>query len=258
MTYHRLARWFACGLVTVPLFTLAGRVHAVDGVIEINQARADKGGITPGDAPGLPITISTGVSGTDPMSFRLTGPLATGSGDNVIEIQSPHVTVDLNGFAITCGTPPCGGNAIDSSSNNITVRNGTVRGFAIGVNLTGSGALVEDVRAIGNTTGLSVGDNCLVRNNVATANGSQGIVVQNGCTVSGNTSNDNGSDGICTHVGCNVIGNTVRGNTGAGLNLSGNTGYSQNVISTINQIGSTVLNGVPTGSNLCNGNTTCP
>ena len=256
MTCHRRTRALTRGLLTLLILAAAGRAHAVDGVIEINQARADKGGITPGDAPGLPITISTGVSATDPMSFRLTGPLATGSGGNVIEIQSPHVTVDLNGFAITCGTPPCGGNAIDSSSNNITVRNGTVRGFAIGVNLTGSGALVEDVRAIGNTTGLSVGDDCIVRNNIATASGAQGIIVQTACTVSGNTVNNNGSDGICTHAGCNVIGNTAAGNTGAGLFLSATAGYSQNVV--YNNAGGTVKSGVQTGGNLCNGSATCP
>jgi parallel beta-helix repeat protein len=256
MTCHRRTRAFARGLLTLLMLAAANQAHAVDGVIEINQARADKGGITPGDTPGLPITISTGTFATDPMSFRLTGPLSTSTSANVIEILSPHVNLDLNGFMITCDVPPCGGNGIDSDEDNITVKNGTVRGFAIGVNLTGSGALVENVRAISNTTGLSVGDNCIVHNNIATASGSQGIVVQNGCTVSGNTANNNHSDGICAHTGCNVIGNTVRGNTGAGLNLDTNTGYGQNVIAG-NGAG-TVASGVPTGGNLCNGSTTCP
>jgi parallel beta-helix repeat protein len=255
MTCHRRTRALARGLLTLLMLAAAGRAHAVDGVIEINQARADKGGITPGDTPGLPITISTGTSATDPMSFRLTGPLSTSTSGNVIEILSPHVTVDLNGFMITCDVP-YGGHGIDSDQDNITVKNGTVRGFGIGLNLTGSGGLVENVRAISNFTGISVGDNCLVRNNVATANGQNGIIAQNGCTVSGNTANNNGTDGICTHTGCNVIGNTVRGNTDAGLNLDTNTGYGQNVIA--GNGARTVASGVPTGGNLCNGSTTCP
>jgi hypothetical protein len=34
-------------------------VAAVDGVIEINQARVLAGGITPADTPGFPVTIGT-------------------------------------------------------------------------------------------------------------------------------------------------------------------------------------------------------
>jgi parallel beta-helix repeat protein len=256
MTCHRRTRAFARALLTLLMLAAASRAHAVDGVIEINQARADKGGVTPGDAPGLPITISTGTFSTDPMSFRLTGPLSTSTSGNVIEIQSPHVTVDLNGFMITCDVPPCAGNGINSGQDNITVRNGTLRGFANGVSLTGSGTLVENVRAINNTIGLNVGSDCIVRNNIVTASGAQGIIVQAGCTVSGNTVNNNGSDGICTHDGCNVIGNTVLNNTGRGLFLSSNNGYSQNVIT--GNTGGTVQNGVSTGLNLCNGVITCP
>jgi parallel beta-helix repeat protein len=256
MTCHRRTRAFARGLLTLLMLAAANQAHAVDGVIEINQARADKGGITPGDTPGLPITISTGTFATDPMSFRLTGPLSTSTTGNVIEILSPHVTVDLNGFMITCDVPPCGGEGIFSTQDNVTVRNGTVRGFAAGVVASGKGSVIENVRAISNTTGLVVGDDCTVRDNVVTASGSFGIVVQNGCTVSGNTISNSGNDGICTNSGCNLIGNTVSGNTGAGLNLTLTTGYSQNVIS--GNAGGTVISGVPTGGNLCDGKVTCP
>jgi len=255
MTYHRRA--LACGILAL-IVSQVRPAKAVDGVIEINQARADKGGITPGDAPGFPITISTGTFSADPMSFRLTGPLFTSTSGNVIEIFSPHVTIDLNGFMITCLLPSCAGTAIMSDSQaNITVMNGTVRGFNTGIDISGNGARVENVRAIGNTgAGVHLASVCSVRNCTAAANGADGINVSNGCTVSGNTANDNGADGINTGVGCNVYGNTVHGNTGRGLNLATQSAYSQNVIS--QNTGGTVLNGVSAGLNVCNGVATCP
>ena len=72
---------------------------AVDGVVEISQVRALAGGLTVGDAPGFPVTIS--VSG----SYRLTSNLdVTGqpSPENVIavDITVGSVSLDLNGFSI--------------------------------------------------------------------------------------------------------------------------------------------------------------
>ena len=256
MRTSRPARALACGLLALT-FTLGGRAHAVDGVIEINQARASKGGITPGDTPGFPITISTGTFSSEPMSFRLTGPLFSSTTDNIIEILSPHVTVDLNGFMITCLIPPCAGFGILSDQNNITIMNGTVRGFAEGVKISGNGAQVENLRVLDNTmAGVHLSNDCIVRNTLAAANGTEGIKVGLGCTVSGNTANSNTTSGICTGLGSNVFGNTVRGNTAYGLNLAPTVGYSQNVISA-NGLG-TVFSGVSAGLNLCNGSTTCP
>src|SRR6476646_7544452 len=117
MTYHRRA--LACGILAL-IVSQVRPAKAVDGVIEINQARADKGGITPGDAPGLPITISTGTFSTEPMTFRLTGPLVNSTTSDVIQILSPHVTVDLNGFMITCALGSCSGNGILSGEDDVT------------------------------------------------------------------------------------------------------------------------------------------
>jgi len=256
MRTSRPARALACGLLAL-LLTPAGRARAVDGVIEINQARATKGGITPGDMPGFPITISADTSSSGPTSFRLTGPLFNSTTDNVIEIISPHVTVDLNGFAITCLIAPCAGDGIHSDQINITVMNGTVRGFASGVNLSGNGARVENVRAVGNTNaGVHLGNDCIARNNLGAGNGNEGIRVGNACTVSNNVANSNMTSGICTGLASNVFGNTASGNAAYGLNLTTSTGYSQNVISG-NTLG-TVFSGVSAGLNVCNGNPTCP
>ena len=55
-------RMGAIALALASTLGLAGQAYAVDGVIEINQARALAGGVTPGDTAGFPVTIS--VSGS--------------------------------------------------------------------------------------------------------------------------------------------------------------------------------------------------
>src|SRR3954468_7937478 len=68
---------------------------AVDGIILIDQNKAMTGNVTPGDAPGFPVSI------TQPGSYRLTTNLIVADPNtNGIEISANHVTIDLNGFAI--------------------------------------------------------------------------------------------------------------------------------------------------------------
>ena len=90
-------------LRTVPvlLVLLLGSVtsiHAGEGRIEINQAKADAGGINGSlalDPPGLPVII------TQPGSYVLTGDLTTGSlSTSVLQVQVADVSIDLNRFAI--------------------------------------------------------------------------------------------------------------------------------------------------------------
>ena len=118
----------------------AGPLSAVDGVIEINQAKALAGGVTPGDAPGFPVIID------QPGSYRLTGNLTvSGVEDDVIDVRSPNVTIDLNGFAIvgplscvySAGTLNCTpdpstsafGDGIKARRGDLAVRNGVIRGM---------------------------------------------------------------------------------------------------------------------------------
>ena len=53
-----------------------------------------------------------------------------------------------------------------------------------------------------------------------------------------------------------VQGNTVYSNSGWGLFLGEDSGYTQNVISS--NMNGTVTGGVEMGTNACNGTTTCP
>ena len=120
----------------------------------------------------LPYTISTqGI-------YCLKGNLATNmTAVSAIEIAANNVVIDLNGFklgglAAGPGTSSTGISALQRT--NITIRNGTVRGFARGIWLvddlpytTSQGHLIENVRADMNTSvGIWVmGQGNMVRNN---------------------------------------------------------------------------------------------
>ena len=95
-----------CALVAIALGSLiaATPALAVDGQVAITQARAMAGGVTPGDAPGFPVSIN--LPGSYVLSSGLTVPDAN---TNAIVINADHVTVDLNGFAILGPTDCSGG-----------------------------------------------------------------------------------------------------------------------------------------------------
>ena len=76
--------------LTSGLVMLVGApARAVDGVIEINQARALAGGVTPGDAAGFPVTITA--SG----SYRLTGNLTVDENTTAISVTAAAKSVTI-------------------------------------------------------------------------------------------------------------------------------------------------------------------
>src|SRR5712692_4005736 len=89
------SRWLAPALVWAGLCGSLGNLYAVDGVVLIDQNRALAGGVTPGDAPGFPVTISV------PGSYRLSGNLTVPDANTTaIQVTADNVTLDLNGFSI--------------------------------------------------------------------------------------------------------------------------------------------------------------
>lgn len=220
-------------------FLIAVRAYGVGGVIEINQARALAGGVTPGDAPGFPVSI--GQSG----SYRLTSNLDLTSQPNVnaIAIFAPDVTIDLNGFAILGPTVCTGGPPITSCSPSTTgdgisdasttalntvVRNGTVQGMGEGIRLLDG--RVEDVRVIGNaSTGISLSNlggaviDCDLSSNLFDGLdvGLQVVGTTGPALVRGNTFRNNGSLGVGCFVSCNLSSNIARNNGASGFAASG-------------------------------------
>jgi len=103
----------------------------------IDQNRAVNGSVTPGDAPGFPITLS------QRGSYKLTGNLVVPAATGAILVTASDVSIDLNGFTIT-GANTCSGYGATVACTNtgsaagieaaagvtdVQVRNGTVEGF---------------------------------------------------------------------------------------------------------------------------------
>lgn len=228
---------------------------AVDGVVLIDQNKALAGNVTPGDAPGFPITLS------QPGSYRLAGNLTIGDPFvNVIEIRASNVTIDLNGFTIqgpnvcslavdgtvTCSLPGSGAGvrAIPTSpiaSSAVTVTNGTIRGMsgpAVDlVSAATTGSRIVGLAAVGNAYGIYASTLALVQNNVVHTNQGSGVRV-GGASV--------------------VLDNNISFNSGFGLlavTSTASIGYARNVI-TRNALGS-VNGGVAIGPNACDNNQLC-
>jgi hypothetical protein len=231
--------------------------YAVDGVVLINQNTSITG--LPGcPHSGFPIIICQ--SG----SYRLSGDLTITGVTDGVDINADNVTFDLNGFSIT-GPVTCDGGSIrrttscsgtggigviaggNLSANNITIRNGTVRGMRIGVATLSSGVLIEEIHAFKNSVqGINV-FHAVVRRNTSTNNGGSGIetqasvVVNNivslnqgfgvigdfGDTIIQNTVYGNGMDGI-NAISALVTDNSSTGNGGKNLNLSGSVSSNNN------------------------------
>ncbi len=129
--------------------------QASNGVFAINDICGGLG-CFPGDAIELPITI------TEPGSYQLTSNIVSNSTTvNVIEISADNVTIDLNGFSII-GPKTCtgSGSSLDCNNSgmtadgiantnafiyNTTVKNGTIEGFATGIDLGQTNAPNGDV-----------------------------------------------------------------------------------------------------------------
>ncbi len=108
--------------------------------------------------------------------YCLTGNLASDltSGD-MITVATNNVTIDMNGFklgGLAAGIGTFANGIFALNRRNITIRNGSIRGFLIGIHLDGgevnsSGHLLEDLRLDCNTSiGAQVeGTGNIIRNN---------------------------------------------------------------------------------------------
>lgn len=209
---HSIPRLGAIVLACVTCFTTSA--FAVDGVVLIDQARALAGNVTPGDAPGLPVTISV------PGSYRLSGNLNVPLESTGIEITADNVTLDLNGFLIAGSGNGAGVNDI-GERRGIAVRNGSVTNFTTGIDLGETdNAEITQVRATNcSFFGIVAGTGSNVTGNFASKN-VVGIRVEFASTVSGNTIVENGQLGMQLLAFSTVTGNTVVENGLVGMQVN--------------------------------------
>ncbi len=275
---------------------LAAEAHAVDGVIEINQAKAMAGGVTPGDAPGFPVNLSVGGS------YRLTSNLnVAAGGDGSAEdrygiVASPvsgleeEFDIDLNGFSligpVTCTfgvgpvcSPNSSGSGIGISGNGgFRVHDGAVIGFGGDCVWTDrlSGAQIRNLQVKWCQRGIYV-QFALVENVTADLNRFQGVNALFS-TLRGISSHGNGGDGIVIQGGslesCSASANTgdgvedfgssvirdcsLRFNKDFGLQCSSGEKCGYSGVTVSNNTDGTVSNGLELGGNVCDGDLTCP
>jgi hypothetical protein len=220
--------FLAACLLTAPML----HAHAVtvsNGIVIFNQTDALAGNVTPGDAPGFPVTISaTG-------AYRLSGNLAVAPNVNGIEVTAPEVTLDFFGFRMTGG----GGQAnrgVLGKNRALTVSNGTVRGFKLagieseseqltvndmrvsdngvyGIVAPSTGATIRNSEAFGNSAGISCGSNCLIDGNNIVRNTIQGIDISGANSmIIGNNISLNGT-GIFMAASASAGNNAIIGNS---------------------------------------------
>lgn len=267
------ARQIPVGLALVGTLALMPRAAmAVDGVIEINQARALAGGVTPTDDPGFPVTLDHGGS------YRLTGDLTFDGNGGAIDVtgNGPEVMLDLNGFSITqTGTICCMG--VYSTGRRLHVRNGSIVGFATAIYASGP-ADVESmyVSGLGSNgvgiygglysvvststaelfaNGIHVLAGSVVRGCTSDQNSSNGIVAEDGSTVVGNNVGANGGYGVQVTTGVTLLDNTIRYSGKVGIYFGGTAnGYGRNVLTSNNQGNAQVGGpggGFQLGTNVC-------
>ncbi len=186
----------------------------------------------------MPKTISS------PGSYYLVENITT-AGDG-ITITSDEVTIDLNGFSLVGGTGA--GISIPDPHKNITIKNGTVRGWASGgiAATTTTHSRFQDLVLSNNGTtlshaGLRAGNGCVVRNCTAIDNTGDGIRLSQAGTITGCVAMGNGAKGISLSSGT-VTSCSARNNVATGINASGAA-----VIDGCSAIGSTNGDGISAG-----------
>lgn len=169
---------------------------------------------------------------------NLPGSLGLNPNGGCLVIAASNVTLDLGGFSVIgtgAGSGMGHGIAMDGL-DNVTIRNGTVRGFpAHGVAelspSLGHGHRVGDLRVIDNEAdGISLlGSDHQVRNCLASDNTDGGVAVGSESLVTGNTASGNGGHGISAGVGSIVTGNTASGSGLIGIRVGMDSTVADNV-----------------------------
>ncbi len=161
----------------------------------------------------------SGLTISNPGFYFLGGNLTYSGTGAAITINADDVTIDLMGFSLTGpgGSGPPDGVYMFGRSN-VEVRNGTVRGFAIGVreadsNNNGNKHRIINVRAINNVTGIWLfGKNHLIKNCSASKNSSYALCIGGSGLVSDCEANNN-DIGIVMDGPGSILGNTALNNS---------------------------------------------
>jgi hypothetical protein len=209
----RKAMWIAMALAPACLY-------AVDGQILVNQA-------TVASAGGFPYKIMQGGS------YKLSGNLVVSSiNTNGIDIEADNVTLDLNGFTISCAAANCNqestGSGVYAPNNGITLENGAIAGFRYGADIAGTRDIVQGIKATGNAIGISALNSIVKQNNV-----------------------DSNGTGIQA-FDCLVLENVAIDN-GVGLDVEADSLYGSNIMNFNSQQQILSITAISQNNNVCSG-----
>jgi parallel beta-helix repeat protein len=173
-----------------------------------------------------------------------------------IQFSSGPATLDLKGFTIS-GSGTHHGVYANGAVANVTVRNGTIKGFSRSIGLTGAGTVIDGVNALtGSQNGISVGNNATVRNCQVTGHTGGGILAGKNATIVGNTLSGNSGNMITVSDGSIVKGNIVTNNSGvsvAAIRVSNNCKVVDNVVANSSfGVTATGSHNVISGNNISN------
>ena len=250
------ALFAAAGLIAASILPTAP-AHAA-GKILITHAKALAGNVTPGDSAGYPVTISI------PGKFQLASNLFVPANKIGIQVTSPFVTIDLNGFLMQGSNVAWYG--ITGGQHGLVIENGFITSFKFdGINGSGNRWLVEKVQVTTNgRDGIALfGFIHHVRGNTVIGNIKRGIVCGGSCVISENIVTSNGGDGV-TSRDATMVGNFIGSNSGRGIQggiQGGPTGayagigLGHNVViaNGSGNVGDQVNNTLPLHPNICVG-----
>jgi len=180
--------------------------------------------VSAGVAPAQVMDINACMTINKPGSYVLNRDLSSGS--DCLTIFSSNVTIDLKGFSIT-GSPKAGNAVTDLGigRQGVTVKNGRLANFAVGINLAASNAIRIENMDIADMVfdGLDGGRNAIVNNTHASNYGARGINLGDNAMVTNSSADGAGPDGgfrgfYGITVGMRAL---VSGSTAAGNHLVG-------------------------------------
>jgi hypothetical protein len=237
MPHHRLPAIAARGALV--LLILAGAAAEALAQKVITQASALNGNVTPGDAPGFPVTIS------QPGTFVLGSDLVLADANTMgIEILGRNVTLDLGGFSIKGPGGLGTGTGIRSTfaaadvAGATVIRNGTVSGVGSnGIDLDGTGSRIDRITVV-NTggDGIVVGPASIVTNFGIVILTDDVTIDLNGFAISGPSAPLASTRGIYAATAqrrITVLNGRVS-NFGYGILLTGPHGHIQRIVATGN------------------------
>ena len=203
------------GPVLALVLLLAPGAFAVDGVIEINAAAAAQGGITPGDGPGLPVTLSRRGS------YRLTSDLVTGNlALEVVDVTAADVSLDLNGFLVgqCVGGVLCNDGlaaTIRAVQDNFEIRNGVVRGSSGTCIAGGLYAEISDLRVADCGTGISAASRSRISSVTVSDSSGVGVKIGTGTLLRDSVVTGSGSHGLEMGRNALILDTVIEANDGA-------------------------------------------